>query len=190
MKINFLLDSYKPNFKASFADDGYTKAQIKEMAKSDPIDTLAINLALKDIKSDDKLQAWSNNSVFRNKIIFNNIDNKQMAIIRDTCLKPLLQDLCGESKGLYGFSFKLFGNKKAKFSSEEYLDKAVDIIEKQGDYPRKHEKQYLISAIAEKEHEISQIKSDVAKLRTQLDTIRADENVLIAELVEKLINNS
>lgn len=187
MKINFATNNCKTNFKASFADDYYTQSSIRKMAEMDPIDTLAINLALKDIKTDEKLAVWMKPSVFKNKLIFKNIDNKQTAIIADNCLKAILQDLCGEAKKIYGCSFKLFNRKKAKLSSEEYIDKAIAIIEKQGNYHRKHEKQYLISEIANKEHEISQNKSDVEKLRAKLDEIREDEKVVIGSFVESLI---
>ena len=190
MKINFATNNCKTNFKASFANDYSTQSCIRKMAEMDPIDTLAINLALKDIKSDEKLAVWMKSNVFENKLFFKNVDNMQRAIIPDTCLKAILQDLCGESQKLYGMSFKLFNRKKAKLSSEEYIDKAMALIENQVNCPRKYEKQYLVSEIASKEHEISQKKQEVADLRTKLDEIRTDEEERIASFVEELINKS
>ena len=190
MKIDFSpVNNYKPNFKASFGDDFLTNVAVGEMAEASPNGTLAIHLALKDIDSNDKLYLTKRNKLYDNQIAVKTFKNNTLraTLLPDTdSHNRLLRELCGESKGLYGYSLDLF-DKKAKLSSKDYLAMAQKIIDEQGYNSRKYEKLNLISQIQDKRQEIKTKRAELEQLLSRLQTIQEAERSNNSKLVEKII---
>lgn len=125
MRINSITNGYKQNFKASFADDNNTRNSIKEMAAISPCNTLAINFALKDIDSDEKLSVWTVQKYGYKEFAFENKSTGNSMWVGKSRIDAALLALCGWFSNVDGPLF----TQKAKLNAIDYFEKARDIVE-------------------------------------------------------------
>jgi len=185
MRINFNNPSYSQNFRAHFAKDPITKANVAAIAMENPTYTLASHMALKDIKSHDEiaLSYKDNGSI----VAQNLITGSQSVLSNDLANVPvsLLALFTQDSQAQ-----KFFNTKDTpKWGIVEYVSKAMEQLTPKQKLLEKAELNTMkneLSSLVEKRDAL-QKKIDI--LTKKIDTQDVDVCSHVGQTVYDIVYN-